>query len=314
MTGRILVTGASGFVANAFFSGGYAGERPVAVSRQPVGHAGAEWRRSPDLAGKSDWAAALEGCEVVIHLAGRVHIAAGGDPSPYWEENCGGTLKLAGDASAAGVKRFVFLSSAKVLGDESGTAALAEDAPVLPGDPYAESKLAAERGLAGLGGAMQVVVIRPPLVYGPGVKANFGALLSAVARGVPLPLASIRNRRSLVGVANLASAIATCARSPMAAGRTFHVTDGDPVSTPGLVRALAAALGRSPRLFNVPARMLELGGAIVGRSAMVKRLTRSLELDDSAIRAELGWRPAFSFEAGIEQTVQWYRGLKGVRC
>ncbi len=244
---------------------------------------------------------------MVVHLASRVHLPAGGDASAYLAENCDGTLKLARDAGAAGVKRFVFLSSAKVLGDESGGTPLAEDAPACPGDPYAASKLAAEQALAGLGGEMGVTVLRPPLVYGPGVKANFLALFSAVARGVPLPLAGIRNRRSLVCVDNLAAAINACIESPVAAGRTYNVTDGSPVSTPQLVRAIAAVLGKPPRLFAVPPGVLEACGALLGRAEMVKRLTRSLELDDRAIRAELSWRPVCTFEAGIAQTARWYQ-------
>lgn len=309
MTRRILVTGASGFVARALFSGKRANAEYVAASRGAVDIQGIEWRRSPALSGTADWKSILEGIEVVVHLAGRVHLAAGGDAAQYFVENCDGTLKLARDAGAAGVQRFVFLSSAKVLGDESGPIPLAEDAPVRPGDPYAASKLAAEQALAGLGGAMRVTILRSPLVYGPGVKANFLSLFSAVARGVPLPLAGIRNRRSLLCVDNLAAAIAACIESPAAAGRTYNVTDGAPVSTPDLVRAIAAALGRPPRLFSIPAGLLEACGALLGRGEMVKRLTRSLELDDSAIRAELAWRPACTFEAGIAQTARWYRSL-----
>jgi len=306
VTRRILVTGASGFVARALLAGRFTNDEYVAASRRAAGVEGIAWRCSPALSGTADWRGVLEGIDVVVHLAGRVHLAAGGDASAYLAENCEGTLKLARDAAAAGVQRFVFLSSAKVLGDESGATPLAEDAPARPGDPYAVSKLAAEQGLAGLGGAMRVTVVRPPLVYGPGVRANFLALFSAVARGVPLPLAGIRNRRSLVGVDNLAAAIAACIESPAAAGRTYNVTDGSPVSTPQLVRSIAAALGRPPCLFSVPPGVLEACGALLGRGETVKRLTRSLELDDNAIRAELKWRPVRTFEAGIAQTAQWY--------
>lgn len=310
MSGPVLVTGASGFVAKSLFSGKSATTRYVAASRRRTDVAGTEWRPCPDLSAAADWAPVLDGVDAVVHLAGRAHVAPGGDPSPYWAENCAGTLKLARDASAAGVRRFIFLSTAKVLGDESGDTPLAENAPVRPGDPYAVSKVAAEKGLAEVGGGMQIVIVRSPLVYGSGVKANFFALLTAVARGVPLPLAAIRNRRSLIGVENLAAALVACLESPAAAGRTYHVTDGAPVSTPGLVRALAAALGCKSRLFPVPVAVLEFCGAIAGRGETVKRLTRSLELDDRAIRTELGWQPAVSFEEGIARTVQWYRSLR----
>jgi nucleoside-diphosphate-sugar epimerase len=270
--------------------------------------AGDEWRTSPRLSGTADWTGVLEGIDVVVHLAGRVHLPAGGDASPYFIENGDGTAKLACDAAAAGVRQFVFLSTAKVLGDESDSAPLAESAPVCPGDAYAASKLQAEQSLAALGGGMRVTVVRPPLVYGPGVRANFLALFSAVARGVPLPLAGIGNRRSLVYVGNLVSAIGACIDCPASAGRTYNVTDGAAVSTPQLVRAIASALGRPARLFSIPPGWLEAGGALLGRAETVKRLTRSLELDDRAIRAELSWQPPSTFEGGIGQTARWYEG------
>jgi nucleoside-diphosphate-sugar epimerase len=301
------VTGASGFVARALFASARIEGTYVAVSRSDAGLKGVEWRPSPGLSATADWQPVLEGVDSVVHLAGRVHLAAGGDPSPYFAENCDATFKLARDAISAGVKRFVFLSSAKVLGDESDAIPLADDAPTRPGDPYAASKLAAEQALRGLGGEMGVTILRPPLVYGPGVKANFLALLTAVARGWPLPLSAIHNRRSLIGVENLAAAIAACASSDAAAGRTYNVTDGAPVSTPALVRAMAAALGRPARLFPVAPGLLEAGGKLLGRGEMVKRLTRSLEIDDVAIRAELGWRPVCSFETGIAKTARWYQ-------
>lgn len=309
MTRRVLVTGASGFVARALLRAGRAGFEYVAASRKVLQLDGIEWRRSPALSGTANWMSALEGIDAVVHLAGLAHLVTPGDSSTYFAENFEGTIKLARDAKEAGVRRFVFLSSAKVLGDESGVAPLSEAAPAQPRDPYAASKLAAEQGLGNLGNSLKISILRPPLVYGPNVKANFLALISAVARGVPLPLASIRNRRSLIGVDNLAAAIVACLESPAAAGRTYHVTDGPPVSTPELIMALSAALQRPPRLFPFPPRLLEAYGAIVGRAETVKRLTRSLELDDSAIRAELGWRAVRTFDAGIVQTVQWYRGL-----
>jgi nucleoside-diphosphate-sugar epimerase len=302
------VSGASGFVARALLAAKPSSGSYVAASRLDPGIAGVEWRLSPGLSGEADWKVVLEGIDVVVHLAGRVHLPAGGDASPYFMENSDGTAKLARDAASAGVRRFVFLSSAKVLGDESGPAPLLESAPTCPGDPYTASKLEAERALAALGGGMQVTVIRPPLVYGPGVRANFLALFTAVARGVPLPLEGINNRRSLVYVENLASAIGACIESPAAAGRTYNVTDGAAVSTPQLVRAIASALGRQPRLFSIPPRLLEACGGLLGRAETVKRLTRSLELDDKAIRAELRWQPPSTFETGIGRTARWYEG------
>lgn len=309
LTRRVLVTGGSGFVARALLTHASSGIAFVAASRRPVRIDGVQWRAGPDLGPTALWWPLLEGIDSVVHLAGRAHLPPGADASPYFIENCDASLKLARDAAAAGVKRFVFLSSAKVLGDESGTAPLAGDAPARPGDPYAASKLAAERALASIGGPMVVTILRPPLVYGPGVKANFLALLSAVARGIPLPLGGIRNRRSLIGVDNLASAILACLSFDAAAGRTYTLTDGTPRSTPALVRALARALGRPPRLFAVPPKLLEISGTILGRGEMMRRLTRSFELDDRAIRGELGWAPECTFEAGIAATARWYQGL-----
>jgi len=306
---RVLVTGASGFVGRALLCAKAANCQLVAASRKTQGIDGVEWRRSPSLSASADWKPLLEGIDSVIHLAGRVHIPSDTDTSAYMTENCEGTIKLARDAISAGVRRFVFLSTSKVLGDESGPMPLDEKAQASPGDAYAASKLAAEQGLAGIGGGMQFTILRPPLVYGPGVKANFLALVSAVARGLPLPFASIRNRRSLIGVDNLASAIAACLDAPKAAGRIFHVTDGAPLATPELVQAIASALGRPSRLFPFPPALLEACGTVVGRGGTVRRLTRSLELDDRAIRAELGWRAPRTFEEGISDTVRWYRHI-----
>ncbi len=310
VTRRVLVTGAGGFVARALLSANPVGFEYVTASRRgDVGIEGVPWRRSPDLSASADWESVLDGIDSVVHLAGRVHLAPDKDISAYFAENFDGTVKLAQDAIAAGVRRFVYLSTAKVLGDESGAVPFAEDAIAHPEGPYAASKLAAEQGLCGLRGRMQITILRPPLVYGPGVKANFLALLAAVARGVPLPLASIHNRRSLIGVDNLVTAIIACLESPKAAGRTYFVTDGPPLSTPDLVRAIASALGKPPRLFAFPPRLLESCGAVVGRAETVKRLTRSLELDDQAIRSELGWRAAHTFDAGIAETARWYQSL-----
>lgn len=229
------------------------------------------------------------------------------DALAYQAENCDGTIKLARDAAAAGVQRFVFISTAKVLGDESGEDPLDESAVCRPSDPYAKSKYLAEQGLRDIGGRMLVLILRPPLVYGPGVKANFLSLLGAVARGLPLPLASIRNKRSLIGVDNLASAILACLgfQSPIA--RTFHVTDGRARSTPELVEEIACALRQRARLLPFPPALLEACGIAAGRGATVKRLTRSLELEDTAIRTELGWSGVKTFQEEIADTVHWYR-------
>ena len=254
---RIHVTGARGFIGSQLC--------PV------LSTAGHELRTSPT------------GCDAVVHLANIAHTAA--SAADLHRINVEGTVAQARAALAAGVRRFVYLSSIKA---------------VQPDDPYGRAKLAAEQALAGISG-LEVVILRPPLVYGPGVKANFRALMKAISRGWPLPLAGIENRRSLVYVGNLCHAIMHCLQAAQAAGRTYSVSDGVPVSTPQLCRALGAALGRPARLFSLPPALLELVGGDRAR-----RLTRSLEVDDSAIRSELGWRPPFTFEQGLRTTADWY--------
>jgi len=220
--------------------------------------------------------------------------------------NVEGTRRLAEKAAAAGARRFVYLSSIKALGEETHGLALNGTEVPAPKDAYGRAKLEAERALAEVARrtGLEVVILRPPLVYGPGVKANFLALMRAVDRGWPLPLASVRNRRSLVYLGNLVNAIGRCLEAPEAAGKTYFVSDGEPVSTPELVRALARALGR-------PARLLAFPPSVLGWIPSAPRLTRSLEVDDSAIRRELGWVPPFTFEEGIRLTCEWYLARRG---
>ena len=227
-------------------------------------------------------ATAMPGAEAVVHLANIAHAKA--PEAELRRVNVDGTLARAREAAAARVRRFVYLSSS-----------LATDAH----DRYGRSKLAAEQGLGALQG-IEIAILRPPLVYGPRVKANFLALMRAVAHGVPLPLASIDNRRSVVYVGNLVDAIARCLESPQAAGKTLGVTDGAPVSVPDLCRRIGEALGRPARLFAFPPALLEMAPAL-------RRLTRSLTVDDSALR-DLGWRPPYTMEQGLQETARWYRG------
>jgi len=227
----------------------------------------------------------LEGADAVVHLANIAHAAA--HPADLHRVNVEGTLAQARAALAAGARRFVYLSSLKAA---------------WPDDAYGRSKALAEEALLKLPG-LEAVVLRPPLVYGPRVKANFLALLKAINRGWPLPLASIENRRSLIYVGNLVDAILVCLGAA-AQGRTYAVSDGAPVSTPELCRALGRALGRPARLFAFPPVLLRLAPAIA-------RLAQSQVADDAAIRAELGWRPPFSFEEGLRATAAWYRAAGG---
>jgi nucleoside-diphosphate-sugar epimerase len=229
--------------------------------------------------------ASVEGCDAVVHLANIAHTSA--SPRDLHRVNVEGTLAQAQAALAAGARRFVYLSSIK-----AGK----------PDDAYGRAKSIAEQGLLGLPG-LEAMIMRPPLVYGARVKANFLALLRAVDRGWWLPLASIDNRRSLVYVGNLVDAIVLCLAAP-AASRVYAVCDGAPVSTPELCRAIGRALGRPARLFPFPSALLRLAPGLA-------RLAESLEVDDRAIRDELGWRPPFTFEEGLRLTAEWYRARGG---
>jgi nucleoside-diphosphate-sugar epimerase len=238
----------------------------------------------PALEARGDaLAASMAGADAVVHLANIAHARA--PESELRRVNVEGTAARAKEAAAAGARRFVYLSSS-----------LAAEAD----DRYGRSKLAAEAALAAVRG-IETAVLRPPLVYGPRVKAKFLALLRAVARGVPLPLASIENRRSVVYVGNLVDAILYCLQAPRIPGGPLGVADGAPVSVPQLCRALGEALGR-------PARLLPFPPALLGLAPGLRSLVRSLVVDDSALRA-LGWRPPYSMQRGLKETVRWYRGL-----
>ena len=291
---RVLVTGADGFVgAHLCPLLRSAGFDVLAVSRSTHG----------DLTGV-EWEKVLQGADGLVHLANIAHRVA--DPGQLEAVNVLGTVRLARAAHRAGVRRFVYLSSAKVYGESSGPVPFSESSQPSPEDAYGRSKLSAELALRAEINEAGLVVLRPPLVYGPGVRANFLALLRAVYRGLPLPLASIRNQRSLVSVGNLVDAVLACLRAPQAAGRTFNVADGPAVSTPDLVRAIAVAFGKPPRLVAVSPRLLDFAGRLSGRRASINRLMSSLVLDDSAIRHALGWKPPQSFPEALGETAQWY--------
>lgn len=309
----VLLTGATGFVGRALFEHMSDGDtfRPRLVARS--GLDGANWVKATDvfhvsdMDGTTNWHAALVDCQSVVHLAARVHVMHDKASDPlalYRATNTDATLNLARQAAQAGVKRFVFVSSIKVNGEGRDAPYRETDAPA-PEDAYAISKWEAEQGLWQIARdtGLEVVVLRPPLVYGPGVKANFRRLLDTVARGWPLPLGAIENRRSLLYLGNFVDAIRVCLEHPAAAGQTFLLDDGEPVSTPELVRAIARAMGRPVRLLPVPVGVLAFGGALLGRRAAVARLTGSLHVDSSAIRARLGWAPPYSMEAGLAATV-----------
>lgn len=269
-----------------------------------------------DIDAATDWFEALDGIDAVIHLAARVHIMndASVDPlAAFRETNLEGTARLAEQATQAGVKRFIYLSSTKVCGEETLEAPFTSRSKPVPADPYAVSKVEAENFLRDLAGrtGMRIVIIRPPLVYGPGVGANFLRLIRLTERGLPLPLASVNNRRSLLFVLNLCDFIRCCLLKPLARENTYTIADGSPVSTPDLIRELARCLGKKAILFPAPVRLLRWAGSILGKGAEIDRLLGSLEIDMSEAPSALDWTPPFSMSQGLQQTVSWY--IKSVR-
>ena len=305
-----LITGASGFVGSAL-AAALQGRNIRRALRQKAANAQPGDIVVGDISTNTDWQAALTGVDCVTHLAARTHVLRedAADPlAAYRRVNVEGTMQLARQAATAGVRRFVFLSSIKVNGESTPERPFTEADTPMPEDAYGVSKLEAETGLREIAAqsGMELVIIRAPLVYGPGVQGNFLRLMNFIERGLPLPLASVRNRRSLVYVGNLADAVVSCMDLPSAAGKTFLVSDGDDVSTPELIRRLASAMGRPARLLPCPVRPLQWGAAISGQSGALARLTGSLAVDSSSIRNTLGWHPRISLDQGLIETARWY--------
>jgi nucleoside-diphosphate-sugar epimerase len=271
---------------------------------------GAETFEISSLGSETDWSRALKGVDTVVHLAARTHVMreVNSDPlTEYRSINVAGTAHLASAASESGVKRFIYLSSIKVNGEGRKEPYTERDIPA-PGDHYGISKWEAEMVLQRVHAEtnMEVVIIRPPLVYGPGVKANFLQLIKIVNRGIPLPLSSVNNSRSVIYLGNLIDAIVACIDRPEAAGQTYLVSDGEDISTPELIRRVAAALGKAPRLFPCPPMMIRLAGKFTGRFAEVERLLGSLTVDTSKIQRELGWQAPYTLEQGLRETTEWF--------
>jgi nucleoside-diphosphate-sugar epimerase len=309
----ICVTGATGFVGTALcddlVARGFVVRGAVRElhSVPPVIYD--EYVSIGNLGATTDWSSVLVGIDCVIHCAARAHVMRETESDAlvaYRSVNVAGTRRLAEQAAAAGVRRLVYLSSIKVNGEQTALAApfLFSDASA-PEDPYGISKWEAEQALFEVASktGLEVVVVRPPLVYGPGVKGNFLRLLRWVARGVPLPLDAVQNQRSLVGMDNLVDLLIRCIDHPAAAGQTFLVSDGQDLSTPELIRLLARAMDKSPRLIPVPVPLLRLAGRTTGKAAEVDRLVGSLQIDSSHTREMLGWNPPVSVESGIQAMV-----------
>ena len=309
---RIMVTGANGFVGQLLCADALAhGLEVCGVTRRSgVSLPNVKNVVVSNINSKSDWTFALEGCDVVVHLAARVHVMRDTADDPLAEfrhVNVGGTEHLARSAAAAGVRRFVYVSSIKVNGEETHNGeAYSEQSEPAPKDPYGISKWEAEQALHRVAKetGLEVVIVRLPLVYGAGVKGNFAQMISVVVKGVPLPFASVNNKRSLIYVKNLTDALMLCATHPAAAGNTYLVSDGEDVSTSDLLRKLAVAMGKKSRLFSCPVVLLKLAAKIFRKSDQVGRLLGSLQVDSSKIRRELGWVPPFSVNDGLKATVK----------
>ncbi len=263
----------------------------------------------------TDWSEVLgQNTDLVVHLAAQVPEMDSASRSPgdrYAEVNTLGTANLARQCAQHGVKRLIFVSTVKVLGEGKSEPYRDTDLAV-PVDAYAISKWEAEQTLWQIAAetGMEVVVIRPPLVYGPGVKGNFLRLMQALDKRRPLPLGGIQNQRSLIYLGNLVDVIRLCITHPNAAGKAFLVSDGDDVSTPELVRRVAAALGRRPFLFPVPVSWMRWAGRVLGKQSAVDRLLGSLCVDISPLREELGWTPPYTMQEGLDASAQWYRTTK----
>lgn len=312
MASSIALTGATGFVGMRLQARlAREGFHVLEIGRQPTA-SDTNFLHINKLGPDTSYGDKLVGYAAVVHLAARVHVMQDHAESPlkaFQEVNLYGTENLARQAAAAGVRRFIYVSSIKVNGEHTEGKAFTEDDIPAPQDSYGVSKWQAEQMLQEIGHetGMEIVILRPPLVYGPGVKANFYSLIKLVGKGLPLPLAAIRNRRSMIYVDNLVDALIVCVTHPAAAGQTYLVSDGESVSTPQLVKDIATAIGRPSRLFPCPFFLMRACATLIGRGSVVDRLMESLEIDDNKIRQELTWRPPYSRSEGMLMTADWFQ-------
>lgn len=312
---RVLVTGANGFLGSEIVRCLSEDEgKDVFGSVRHFDHGSCRDRliQVASLSKETDWSTALVGVKVVIHTAARVHVMQDRSRDPlqeYRRTNVEGTLELARQSALAGVQRFIFVSSIKVNGEGTslGQPFTADDAP-LPCDPYGQSKFEAEVGLREIcaSSGMEFVIIRPPLIYGPKVGANFASLVRWVGKGLPLPLKGVKNLRSFVFIENLVSLIEVCLKHPSARNQVFLVSDGRDIATPDLLRAMAAAFGGAAKLINIPPVFLVFFATMLGKKAAAGRLCGSLQVNIDKTKSLLGWIPPFPLEVGLEKTI---RGL-----
>ncbi len=312
---RILITGASGFVG-----------KNVCIQAKKCGFTVRSALRKfsqelidseqvvvGEINSTTDWGAALHEVDIVIHLAARVHVMHENAKDPlvaFRKVNVEGTENLVRAAALSGLKRLVFVSSIKVNGDKTfGPTRYDEENEPSPKDPYGISKWEAENALHRVAAetGIEVVTVRPPLVYGAEVKGNFIQMLNMLTKNIPLPLAAVKNMRSMIYVGNLVDALILCATHPAAVGQTYLVSDGEDISTSDLLLRLGSALDTPARLFFCPESLLRLGGKITGKSDQVERLLGSLQVDSGKIRRELNWAPPYTLQQGLQETAQWYR-------
>ncbi|MDC3409995.1 SDR family oxidoreductase [Alphaproteobacteria bacterium] len=321
---KTLVTGASGFIGQSLCSNLLAQDHEVRAAVRFADSIpsvkGFDVVEVGEVGAQTDWSSALAGVDCVFHCAARAHVIHETDVdslAAYRAVNVEGTLRLAEQAAALNVQRFVFLSSVKVNGEQTklGAPFLLSDVPA-PEDPYGVSKWEAEQALWSVSAqtGLEVVVVRPPLVYGPGVKGNLLRLLRWVARGVPLPLQSVHNQRSLVGLSNLVDLLLRFAEHPNAAGHTFLVSDGHDLSTPQLIRLMAEGMNQPARLLPVPVALLQVGGSLLSKRDEVERLVGSLQVDSRHNQALFIWTPRLSVEDGVREMARWYARSHDVRA
>ncbi len=313
---KVLVTGANGVIGTGVCS--VLDQSCHQVIRAVRASSGAGSIVVGDLGEHTDWGEALRpGVDVVVHLAGKVPAredASEVDADQYTRVNALGTANLARQCVESGVKRFIFVSTVKVSG-EGREQPYRADGSAGPVGAYAISKWQAEQALWKIAAdtGLEIVVLRPPMVYGPGVKGNFMRLMQFIDKRLPLPFDRIQNRRSMIYLGNFVDVIVQCLTHPGAPGKTFLVSDGDDVSTPELIRRVGVALGRRPFLLPVPVSWMRWAGSLLGKRAAVDRLVGSLAVDIALLREDLGWAPPYTMQMGLDVTAQWYRTAQETR-